>query len=362
MGRTPPTRLVTVATGVREALQSLVRRMVPPPVSVLELASGFMTTQLLYAVARLGVADVLGVRSLPADEVAAELGTSPDATYRLLRACAAAGILREDSAHRFSTTPLGDQLRSGPGSVRPVVLMLGDPGYQAVWGRLPQSVTTGTPAAGAVFGRSMWEQLDEDREFGTVFDEAMTRLTELDWPAIAAAHDFTGVGTVVDVGGGRGRLLSLVLGAAPDAKGVLLEREAVAVRAREHLRSAGVLDRCRVEVGSFFESVPSDGDLYLLRRVVHDLDDEDAVDLLTTVRTHMPRHARLLLVECVVAEHSPSPFATSLDLDMLLFVGGRERTQAQLAGLLDRAGLRLTRVVPTISPVSLVEAVPGRHG
>lgn len=204
MGRTPLTRLVTVATGVREALQSLVRRMAPPPVSVLELASGFMTTQLLYAVARLGVADVLGVRSLPADEVAAELGTSPDATYRLLRACAAAGILREDSAHRFSTTPLGDQLRSGPGSVRPVVLMLGDPGYQAVWGRLPQSVTTGTPAAGAVFGRSMWEQLDEDREFGTVFDEAMTRLTELDWPAIAAAHDFTGVGMVVDVGGGRG--------------------------------------------------------------------------------------------------------------------------------------------------------------
>ena len=360
MTRLPPVRVVRAATSVRTALQHLTRRMVPPEIALLELTSGFMATQSVYAVARLGIADVLANGARSAEDVAAELGSSPDATYRLLRACAPLGLFRQEG-DAFALTPLGSTLRSdAPGSMRDVVLFIGDPSYQAVWGQLPHSVTTGLPGAEAALGEPMWDFVEHDEHFAGVFNDAMTRLTSLDWPTVAAAYDFTPFRTIVDLGGGHGQLLALMLGAAPAAKGVLLEREAVVAGAEEPLRTAGVLDRCRLEAGSFFETAPDDGDLYVMRRVVHDFDDDDVVAILTNVRGHMPPGARLLLIESVVPPGDEPHFAKSLDLDMLLFAGGRERTEQDYATVLDRAGFRMTRVVPTISTLSLVEAVPGR--
>ena len=361
MSRTPPVRVVRAATAVRTGLQNLVRRMAPPEVAVLELVSGFMATQVVHAVARLGVADVLADGPRPAREVAAELGTSPDATYRLLRAGAGFGLFREDGEGRFALTGLGRTLRSGPDSMAAPVLMIGHPSYQAVWGRLPAAVTTGGPVAEATLGEPMWEYVERDVEFAGFFNDAMTRISALDWPTVEAAYDFTLYSTIVDLGGGHGQLLAAMLAAAPAAKGVLLERESLMAGAEEQLRSAGVLSRCRLEAGSLFETAPDDGDLYVLRRVIHDFDDDQAVAILTTVREHMPATATLLLMESVVPPGNEPHFAKSLDLDMLLFVGGRERTEQEYAALLDRAGFRMTRIVPTISTISLVEARPGRR-
>jgi hypothetical protein len=361
MAPLPPVRVVRAATAVRTTLQGLTRRMVPPEIGLLELVSGFLATHTTYAVARLGVADVLADTPRPAAEVAAELGTSRDATYRLLRAASAIGLLREDSAGRFALTPVGSTLRADRhDSMRPVVLMIGDPAYQAVWRQLPESVTTGAPGAEAALGVPMWEHLDRDPQFAATFNDAMTRLSELDWPTVAAVDDFTPFTTIVDVGGGHGQLLARMLGAAPAAKGVLLERESVLPGAEAHLREAGVLARCRLEAGSFLETAPDDGDLYVLRRVVHDFDDDEASAILRTLRRHMPDDATLLLMESVVPAGNEPHFAKTLDLDMLVFVGGRERTEQEFATLLDRGGFRLTRVVPTISTISLVEARPGR--
>jgi hypothetical protein len=361
MTRLPPVRVVRAATAVRTALQGLTGRMVPPEVAVLELASGFMATHATYAAARLGIADVLAAGPRTPRDVAAELGTSPDATHRLLRACAAFGLFREDRSGRFALRATGSSLRSDvEGSIRPVVLMIGDPRYQAVWGRLTESVRTGEPGAEAALGEPMWDVVEHDEEFAGIFNEAMTRLTALDWPTVEAVYDFSRFGTIVDVGGGHGQLLALMLRAAPAAKGVLLERESVIAGAEQHLRDAGVLARCRLEGGSFLETAPADGDLYVLRRVVHDLDDDAAVAVLSTVRRHMPAGATLLLVESVVPPGNAPHFAKSLDLDMLVFVGGRERTEQEFATLLSGAGFTLDRVVPTISTISLVEAHPGR--
>lgn len=361
MTRLPPVRVVRAATAARTGLQSLTRRMVPPEIAVLELASGFMGTHATYAVARLGIPDVLAAAPRSSTEVAAELGSSPDATHRLLRACAAIGLFREDADGRFALTPLGATLRSDTAdSMRPVVLMLGDPRYQAVWGQLPQAVLDGTPGAEAALGVPMWDYVDQDPEFAGIFNDAMTRLSALDWPTVEAAYDFTPYATIVDVGGGHGQLLARMLTAAPAAKGVLVERESVIGGAEQHLREAGVLSRCRLEAGSFFDTAPDDGDLYVLRRVVHDFDDDEAAAILTNLRRHMPDDATLLLMESVVPPGNEPHFAKSLDLDMLVFVGGRERTERELASLLERAGFRLSRVVPTISTISLVEARPGR--
>jgi hypothetical protein len=361
MTRVPPVEVVRAATAVRTALQSLTRRMVPPEVGLLELASGFMGTQVVYAAAKLGIADVLADGALAADEVAAETGSDADATHRLLRAGAMFGLFSERSDGRYGLTALGKGLRSGtPGSLLPVVLMLGDPLYQGPWGRLAHSVRTGAPAAEVALGKQMWEYLDGDPEFAATFNDAMTCLTDWDWPTVAAAYDFTPYSTIVDLGGGHGQLLALMLGASPHAKGVLQEREALVGAAKAHLREAGVLTRCRIDSGSFFETAPADGDLYVMRRVIHDFDDEQAVAILSTVRRHMPRGSTLLLLDSVVPLGNTPHFAKTLDLDMLIFVGGRERTERQFGTLLDRAGFRLTRVVPTVSTLSLVEAVPGR--
>lgn len=354
--------MVRAATTVRTALQSLTRRMVPPEIGLLELASGFMATHSLYAAAKLGIADVLANGPLSAEDVAAELGSDPDATRRLLRACATFGVFREDPAGRFGPTPLAQGLRSGTAdSMLPVILMLGDPAYQRPWGQLAFTVETGRPAADVVHGMPMWDYLDEDPDFAATFNDAMTRLSALDWPTVDAAYDFTAYSTIADIGGGHGQLLALMLGAAASAKGVLQEREALVADAEEHLRGAGVLARCRIEAGSFFETAPSDCDLYVMRRVVHDFDDDRAVAILANVRRHMPRGATLLLMESVVPPGNSPDFAKTLDLDMMIFVGGRERTEREFATLLDRAGFRMTRIVPTISTISLIEAVPGRQ-
>lgn len=362
MTKVPPARVVRAATTVRTALQSMTRRMIPAEVGLLELASGFTATQALYAAAKLSIADVLAGGPRSPGDVAAEVGADADATHRLLRACASFGVFREDTDGRFVLTPLAQGLRSDlPHSVRSVILMLGDPGYQGPWGQLARSVETGTPSAETALGEPMWAYLDSHPEFAATFNAAMTRLAALDWPTVDAVYDFTPFPTIVDIGGGQGQLLALMLRAAPSAKGVLFEREVLRGDAERHLREAGVLARSRIDAGSFFESAPSDGDLYVLRRVVHDYDDADAVAMLTTVRRHMPLGATLLLMESVVPPGNGPHFAKTLDLDMMLFVGGRERTERQFTTLLDKAGFRPTRVIPTISTISLIEAVPGRQ-
>lgn len=359
MQRPPPVRVVRVASAVRTTLQGLTRRMVPPQIGLLELASGFMATHAVYAAARLGVADVLANGPRTAVEIATAVGAQPDATRRLLRACAGLGVFREEPDGRFGLSPLAKGLRSDtPDSILPVILMLGDPQYQSVWGRLADTVRTGEPGAEQALGRTMWEHLADDTRFAAIFNDAMTRLTALDWPTVDAAYDFTRFSTIVDVGGGHGQLLALMLGAAPDATGVLLEQESLTGEAAGLLEAAGVHERCRIMAGSFFETAPTDGDLYVLRRVIHDFDDEDAVAILRNLRAQMPRTATLLLMESVVPPGNEPHFAKSLDLDMLLFVGGRERTEPEFAALLQRAGFRAPQVIATISAISLIESGP----
>ena len=362
MAGLPPVRVVRAATRLRTAMQTLVRRMVPPEIGLLELASGFMATHALYAAAKLGIADTLADGPLSARDVAARIGADPDATHRLLRACATFGVFTEKPDGRFDLTPLANSLRSeAADSMLPVLLMLGDPQYQRPWGDLAATVETGTPGAERAFGTTMWRHLEEDPEFAATFDSAMTRLSVLDWPSVRAVYDFTPYARIVDLGGGRGQLLASMLAAAPSARGVLQEREAVRGPAEEHLREAGVLPRCRIETGSFFDVAPTDGDLYVMKRVIHDFDDDRATAILANVRRHMPEQATLLLLESIVPPGNTPHFAKTLDLDLMIFVGGRERTEGQFDTLLDRAGFRLTRIIPTVSTLSLIEAGVGRR-
>ncbi|GFG49869.1 hypothetical protein MAGR_13100 [Mycolicibacterium agri] len=192
---------------------------------------------------------------------------------------------------------------------------------------------------------------------GAVFNDGMTSMSTMETPTVVGAYDFSRFDTVVDVGAGHGLLLGAILQKYPTTRGILFDSPSVVEGAPTLLKAAGVSERCAIIGGSFFESVPAGGDAYVLKHIIHDWDDDDALRILRNVRAAMRPHAKVLLVEMVVPDDDREHMAKLLDLEMLVALAGRERTAAQYAELLGRAGLRYTRTVPTVGPVSLIEAV-----
>lgn len=355
--RTPPVRLVRVVDGVRTGLHKLTRKMVPGNIALLEIANGSWTTQALYVAGKLGIPDELAGRPLSAAEVARRVGADPDAVFRLMRALAGKGVFEQRRDDTFALTPIGDALRAdAPGSMRALVLLIGDPAQWEHWGSLLHSVKTGEPAPVKLRGTTFFEYLDTNPELAAVFNDAMTSMSAMATDPVLAVFDFSGFRRIVDVGGGHGSLLAAVLQSAPDAHGVLFDLPSVVEGAPPVFDAAGVGDRCTVSAGSFMDAVPEGGDAYLLKTIIHDWDEETALLILRNVRAAMGPRAKLLLLEMVLPQHASSHFGTMLDLEMLAIAGGKERTSSEYSNLLARAGFRLERVVETAGPLSIVEA------
>ncbi|MEW5810955.1 MAG: methyltransferase [Actinomycetota bacterium] len=360
MGRTlPPVLVIRAIDRIRAGLAALHRASAPGNVALLEIATGAWTTQVLYVAARLGIADQLAQGPRRSAEVANAVGAHPDAVHRLMRALTSRGALKERRDGRFALTPVGQALRAEvPGSMRDMVLFIGHPARWADWGSLDYSVRTGEPAADMLRGMPFFEYLDTDPEFAEVFNNAMTAASGLSDDVALQAYDFTGCRLAVDVGGGHGAVLATILRSAPDARGVLFDLPTVVEGAGRIFEQAGVAPRARVESGSFLDAVPAGADLYVMKNVIHDWDDEHAMTILRNIRTGIIAGGRLVLLEMVLPERASSFIGHMLDLEMLLMLHGRERTRTEYADLLRRAGFRLTRVIPTVSPLSVIEAVP----
>jgi hypothetical protein len=357
--KAPPVRLVRIVDRVRTGLQKLTRATVPGNIALLEMANGSWTTQALYVATSLGIADELAGGPLNAAEVARRVGADPDAVYRLMRALAGKGVLKQRRDERFALTPIGDALRPDvPGSMRAMILLLGNQAHWEHWGNLLHSVKTGEPAPIKLRGTNFFEYLDANPELAAVFNDAMTSMSAMATDPVLAVYDFSGFRQIVDVGGGHGALLAAVLQSAPNANGVLFDLPSVVDGARPALDAAGVGDRCTVSAGSFMDAVPEGGDAYLLKTIIHDWDEETALLILRNVRAAMGPQAKLLLLEMVLPQQPSSHFGTMLDLEMLVNAGGKERTRSEYANLLARAGFRLQRVVETAGPLSIAEATP----
>ena len=354
----PPLPVVRAINAVRAGAQRVSRVLAPGPVNIMELLTGAWTAQALYVAVKLGIPDELAKGPLSAGEVARRVNADADATYRLMRALASRGVLRHRRDHTFTLTSIGKALRTGtPGSVRDFALFLGHPLRWEDWGNLLYSVQTGKPSVDMLRGVPFFEYVDTDTDLAAAFNNAMTAGSEFAIYAVLAAYDFSGFRKIIDVGGGHGRLLSTILTKAPAARGVVYDLPAVVDGAGPELTKAGVAARCEVIGGSFFDSVPEGGDAYLMKAILHDWNDDDALKL-ANIRTAMPPDGKLVLLESVLPERSSSDLGLLIDLEMLVAVGGKERTRAEWANLLGRAGFRLTRVVHTANPVSIVEAVP----
>jgi hypothetical protein len=333
----------------------------PAEQTVMRIAWGYQLSQALYVAAKLGVADVLAERSLAAEAIADAVDARSPELRRVLRALVAAGVFCELEDGRFASNELAATLRTGaPGRVRDVVISFGEEMYRS-FGELLHTVRSGETAFDSVYGAPLFDYYAANPETEA---SAAARMVARTLPAareFAASEVLRGARTVVDVGGGTGTVVAEILRARPEIAGVLLERPGMLQLARGYLREQGVADRCELVEGDFFSSVPTGGDVYVLKSVLHDWDDQESVAILRTCRAAMGESARLVIVELILPERmtpsAPMLSAALLDLIMLAYAGGRERTEAEFSRLLDQAGLRLARdTALTVGP-HLLEAV-----
>lgn len=330
---------------------------------LVDIALAYMPAQVICTAAKLGLADLLAEKPLSSAELAEELDAHAPSMLRLMRALTALGVLSQTGPDRFELTELGGHLRSGTDdSVRDFVTMVGDPESWQSWGDLGWSLRTGEPAFNRVTGMPLFEYLGRNPDKAATFGGAMSRVTQDMAPGILAAFDFSRFETIVDVGGGNGTLLSEILKAVPQARGVLLDLPSGVAQAPQVLEAAGVADRCQVVAGDFFDSVPEGGDAYLMKSTLHDWDDDRAVAILRNCREAMGPGGRVLIVEPVIPDLVTPEIIESLmiDLYMLVSPGGRERTEAEYADLLTRAGFTLATVTGPIAPFNthVVEGAP----
>ncbi|MFF5289687.1 methyltransferase [Paractinoplanes globisporus] len=326
---------------------------------LLGLINGFRISQALYVAAVLRLSDLLAERPRTADDLAAVTGCDPRALHRLLRALATAGVYAEAPDGSFASTALGAELRAeGLGDW---AAFAGAPSMWGAWGALEHSVRTGENAFESVHGATVWEYRARNPAAGAGFDAAMAALSRHVADAVLEAYDFAGFGTVADVGGGNGALLATVLSRHPYLRGLLLDQPHVVEAAPAVLAAAGVADRCEVHPGDLFTAVPPGADAYLLKSILHDWPDERALAIARTCRRAMHPGSVMLVLERVLTgpPYPPADLPAAFsDLNMLVGPGGQERTRAEYEALLGAAGLRVTRVVPTTTDVSVIEAVP----
>ena len=324
---------------------------------LVQMGEMVFVTWALQVIATLGVADRMAGRPRPVDEVAAECRADPDALYRVLRLLGMHGVVHEVAPRQFALTPLGESLRTdAPDSVHSWFVM-NAPIYRVLFEAPLESVRTGRPAFADVLGAPFFEYAATDAEWGAVFDAAMGDLGRRTAAAVVQAYDFGAFERIVDVGGGTGTLISAILDAAPDARGTIFDLAHVADRARAALAAVGLAARCDVVTGDFFEAVPAGADAYVLSWVIHDWDDDRAAAILANCRRAMASGGRVLLVESAMPEGDEPHLAKSMDIAMLVALGGRERTVPEYRALLARACLELQRVIPADAAMSVFEAI-----
>jgi O-methyltransferase/methyltransferase family protein len=334
-------------------------RSLPPHVQLIQMGTASWVSAVVYIAAKLAIADRLAEAPRSAAELAASMGMHAPSLHRLLRTLAGLGVLTERDGQRFALTTLGEALKTGaPGSARATLMAFCGPAFWRGWEEFVYSLKTGKTGFERAHGMPFFEYLAQHSEEASDFSEAMVGYHGTEPPAVARAYDFSGFKTIVDVGGATGNMLAAVLCQHQAPRGILYDRPHVVSDAPALLKARGVEARVAIESGDFFERVPPGGDAYLLSHIIHDWNEEQCLTILGHCRKGMPSHGRLLIVETVLPAGDTPHQGKVQDMVMLVFPGGQERTEAEYHSLLGQAGFRLSRVVPTESIVSVIEAVP----
>jgi hypothetical protein len=332
----------------------------PPPTAVFtQLLFGKQVAYSLAAVAHIGVADHMSTRFVSVDELAEKVGAQPAALFRVMRLLASVGVFDEEPGQRFALTSVGQLLKSdAPCSLRYLAMFFGDEWSTRAYQYIVDCIRTGCDGVTRAYGKHAFDFLAERPDQAETFHRAMTNFSATAAEAVLEAYDFSGIKRLADVGGGHGALLGAILRRYPQMEGVLYDLTEVVRGVDLSRQFDGCDDRIRLESGSFFEKVPSQCDAYLMKHIIHDWSDEHCRNILSLIRQQLPSGGRVLVCEMVVPEDfGPAP-AKMLDIEMLVMtVGGKERTIEEFGSLFSSADLRLGRVVPTKTPICIIEGL-----
>lgn len=330
-----------------------------PAVNLVDLALSALLARAVYAVADLGVADLLAEGPRSVAELADTLGVQVSGLHQVMRTLTGLGLFRRDGDGRFGLTPVGESLRRDhPSGVRDLVTILsGSPTWEGI-GAFPEILTTGTSGVELAHGRKMFDYMRAHPDQSAAYNRMMVAAHATEPDAVAEAYDFSGLASLVDVGGGIGTLLAAILHANPSLHGVLFDQPSVVEQAKGVMAATQLADRCDFVAGDFFESVPDGGHAYLLSHILHDWGEDACLTILRNCRRAMRDDGRVLIVEMVIPPGDEPHRGKVFDLLMLVLYAGQERTAEEYGELLAKADLRLERVVPTNSSVSIVEARP----
>ena len=348
------------ALGVRHRLIDVADAMLPSEVALFYLVWGMQATRIAGALTSSGLADALGEGACVPTDLANRLGLDPDATVRIIDGAVAARLMRQDGSGRVSLSRLGAPLRSDhPHSIASWVSFFSDPATAAAYGHLDAQLSDGPQPSGfqREFGQSAWEYFAERPEAGARFADAMRQLTAIDLKAVVRAYPWPKHGVICDIAGGTGHLLAAILERRRKARGILLEAPEVIKEADAYLRTRGVADRIGCRVGDLFGALEARADVYTMKWILHDWDDDACVDLLSRVRSTMPAGSRLVTIDLHHERGRPNSQTPMGDIMMMVVCeGGRERSPEEVHGLMRKAGLRPGRVRHS-GLTMLVEAV-----
>ncbi len=326
---------------------------------VMQLSTGYIMSTAVQVATTLEIADKIGSGEQSAAELARASGVLEDPLYRVLRALASAGIFEETANRRFRNTPASDLLRkSNPHGLYWMARWISEPGHLRVYADIMYSMKTGKPAFDHTMGKPCFEYFPTDAPLNELFNNAMRSFSEMVVAAALKAYDFSGINVLVDVAGGLGGVLTAVLKQYPNMRGILMDLDHVIASAKPSIEAMGLADRCQTVAGDFFKAVPAGGDAYIMKHIIHDWDDERAVLILKNIAAVLKGTAngRVLLLDSVIPAGNEPDLGKVIDLEMLTYPGGRERTAAEFEALFARAGYQVRRIVPTEAPLSIVEA------
>ena len=330
-----------------------------PTQQMMQILGGLWVARLVSVAAELGIADVIGDGRKTTEEIAAATKTHAPSLYRALRGLAGANIFREESAGVWTNTTLSKVLRSNvPGSLRYAAIAAMGQEHYGAWGKLTDCVRTGETGMKHAYGKEIWDYYRENERHAKNFDQFMVDFSEGVNAALLKGYDFGSIEHLIDVGGGHGGVIAAILRQYPKLHGTLFDQPYVVEGAKRNLELHGVSRRCDRVGGNFFESVPAGADGYIMKFIIHDWDDAKSLTILSNIRRGITADGKLLIVDVVVPEGNGADWGKLMDVNMLVMTGGLERTERQFKELLAKAGFKLTRVVPTECPLSIVEAVP----
>jgi len=323
------------------------------------MTNAYMLSQAIYVAAKFKIADHLAAGPKSAGELAKATETNPGALHRIIRTLSGEGVFNECEDGKFEINALSQWLRSStPDSLHGWAVFRGEPVVWNAWGDILHSVKTGEPAFDHVFGKQIFQHLEGNPKDAAVFDDAMRSISTDKYKSVAEAYDFSEIKTLVDVAGGNGGMLTAILKANPKLKGINADLPHVLEGAQQHLEKDGVSNRVQCVTIDMFEKVPEGGDIYLMANIIHDWPDERAVKLLGNCREALKKDGKVLLVELALSPPNEPHLSKLADLEMLVMTpGGIERSEAEYGALFQSAGLKLTQVIPTSSPWSIIEGV-----